>query len=581
MTTWTRFTAAAILAALAGASHAQFYKIKTVDGISWFESPSLGRMWSLAADCTDLGARGTADNPAYNAKALFPDEKSWVVDTLAKYKAWGLNSLGGWSDADVFKKYSPAGQRISHFTVLHLGSYNKAPWDDMFSPTCEKNLEAAAKTLIPPEKNDPYLVGYFTDNELGWWNDALFKTYFAMPRYALGKMRLVKVLQDHYGSDFTKLQADWTTGASSFEALANETKLYLKPGKCGMAAVIEFNTVLAERYYSMVYKIIKKEDPGHLILGDRYCQFYNLETVKASKPYIDVVSTNAGAAWLDGTYPHFYFDTLHELTGKPTIVTEFYFAARENRTGNRNSGEIFPTVQTQAERAAGFANCIKAFASLPYMLGAHWFQFYDEPPKGRGDGEDYNQGLVDVQGVPYEGMVKALVDSHPAEVHASAKPHVSTGIPKAPADPMKDHMLKWDRENGFIPSQTKEAFGDLYACYEPGFLYVGVMPMEYIDETLYEVGKLPEADRPLFDLTIGSWHAAVRFNGEKQKANCTDLTVELAERPGLEHIVVMKIPVKALGLSGLQAGDKLPLKATLFTHARGYKMTWNTSMTLN
>jgi hypothetical protein len=31
----------------------------------------------------------------------------------------------------------------------------------------------------------------------------------------------------------------------------------------------------------------------------------------------------------------------------------------------------------------------------PYVVGADWFQYYDEPTHGRADGENYNFGLVD------------------------------------------------------------------------------------------------------------------------------------------------------------------------------------------
>src|SRR5207249_3645910 len=103
-----------------------------------------------------------------------------------------------------------------------------------------------------------------------------------------------------------------------------------------------------------------------------------------------------------------YLETLHALTGKPLLVSEFYMAARENRSGNKNDSTIFPTVRTQKQRVAGFRATTEALAKIPYVVGADWFQYFDEPTHGRGDGEDFNFGLVDIHDRAYE----AFMDVH-------------------------------------------------------------------------------------------------------------------------------------------------------------------------
>src|SRR5207302_7668246 len=110
------------------------------------------------------------------------------------------------------------------------------------------------------------------------------------------------------------------------------------------------------------------------------------------------------------------------------LVTEWFFAARENRTGNRNNGHLM-TVGTQAERARGGAAATRNFAALPEIVGAQWFQYYDHPKGGRGDGEDYNFGLVDVDDRPYEQLTEALASANreaPA-IHAAAAKNAAAG----------------------------------------------------------------------------------------------------------------------------------------------------------
>jgi hypothetical protein len=551
----------------ASTASAQFYKVSEQDHKWWFtrdEKP----FWSFAVDCIDTGSKGTADNPSYNALAIYPSERSWVAGTLDNLKRWGFNSLGAWSDNDLFTKDAYPDSRIPYFVVLHLGSYDKAPWNDLYSREAERVDGEAAAKLIPPLKDDPLLVGYYTDNELGWWDDTLFLKYFEMPASAPGKQALIGSLKTTYGS-ISKLKADWKTGAASFEALSRETKIYLRPSTSGIKAVHAFNKRLAERYYQLMQQLIRKYDTNHMILGDRYQQYYNLETAEAAKPYVDVISTNDGADWTDGSYSRFFLDTLHNITGKPVVITEYYMAAMQNQTGNKNPGRYFPTVETQAERATAFANCTTYFASLPYVIGAQWFQFYDEPPKGRGDGEAYNMGLVDVSGKPYEDMVHASSAIHPALVHERAKPpSYGVTIPDAPTRPLEG-LLGWDRDAGWIRPSTNINFADLYASKDKDSLYVAVYAMEYMDEGLYEGGKIPKEDRPLLKLQAGSWKGEVRFNGKGQKAICSDPSVKVGEVGGLKYTVILQIPLTKFG-----GGDKSSVHATLYSHGRGFVMQW-------
>jgi hypothetical protein len=39
------------------------------------------------------------------------------------------------------------------------------------------------------------------------------------------------------------------------------------------------------------------------------------------------------------------------------------------------------------------------------VIGAHWFQFSDQPVLGRADGEDLNTGFLDYCDIPYPEMV--------------------------------------------------------------------------------------------------------------------------------------------------------------------------------
>lgn len=43
----------------------------------------------------------------------------------------------------------------------------------------------------------------------------------------------------------------------------------------------------------------------------------------------------------------------------------------------------------------------------PAIVGAHWFQCYDESTTGRADGENYQIGFLDICDTPYDETVAA------------------------------------------------------------------------------------------------------------------------------------------------------------------------------
>ncbi len=102
-------------------------------------------------------------------------------------------------------------------------------------------------------------------------------------------------------------------------------------------------------------------------------------------------------------------------------------------------------VQTadQVERAKGYRYYVEQAAALPAFVGAHWFQWADQPVLGRMDGENYNIGFVDCANRPYAELVRAARETHDrlAAVHSgktlpfAERPRASEhGTPRSPWD---------------------------------------------------------------------------------------------------------------------------------------------------
>ncbi len=557
-----------------------YFTVAWPNGNAAFDSPLGSVLWSYGVDCVETGTDAKDYKPAnksYAAYRLFVSDREWVQDTIAKLESWGFNSTGGWSDDDLFKKYAPA-SRLPYFVVLHLGAWDQAPWHDLFDKEMTHWVNVAARRQIPPIANDPKLVGYFSDNELGWWDDTLFLSYLKMKRSAPGRERLIETLRGFYNSDFSRLKADWIVDGTSFDQIVG---LHLRPGGSGRNAIDVWTEVLGRRYYSLMRDTIRRYDRHHLILGDRYCQYYTLPIARAARDYVDVISTKFGADWNNGAFAPFFLRTLHQVTGKPVIVTEFYMAATYNRSGNKNSGTAFPVVLTQADRAASFSRYVKAVASLPYSIGAHWFQFTDEPEKGRGDGEDFNMGLVDTSGRPYEEMVTASRALDLASLRAHARdpvPAHSMVVPEMPAGTALHGIQHWPLSQSELPVSAGTPFGDVFAVRDSGALYLALFAMDYMDEGLYLGGHVPEIDRDRWRIRLTGLAPTIdiRFGGKGQRASMNPPGFGIQEIGGLKQTLVVQIPLRDLARA-----RQIHLSSTLDSHGRSSTMRWDADLLLD
>ena len=475
-------------------------------------------------------------------------------------------------------------------------------------------MRATAAELVAPYRGNPYRIGYFSDNEVGWWNGTLYTFFVKLPATNRTKQRLVAVLREHYHDSWEAFARDFVPprGVASFDDLLAATGVVpqLRPGGAGIQFVRRWTGEVASHYYRLVRDALHAADPDALVFGDRLPIYYDPAAVRAMAPYVDVVATNYNVDSPDGWLAHYFFDGLRALTGgKPILVSEWFFAARENRTGNVNNGHLM-TVDTQAARVRGALAAARHFAEDPSVVGLHWFQYYDHPKGGRSDGEDYNFGLVDIEDRPYEELVDgfAATNGRLAALHGAARPAAPSGppgqvvIPAAAIDARDRSLGEWPKEAALVRGLTAPApevvFGDLYLAWNTTGLALATIAMDYYDQTLLAwTGNFPRGEAFRIDWGIdpgtGPRRFALYFIPPREFAESGPpmMRAELcrtdggacvpvpgavatyfgADQPRVTAEVVL--PWAALGLDGPPAGPlRMELAATAFHRSRW--MSW-------
>jgi hypothetical protein len=329
---------------------------------------------------------------------------------------WGFNSLGAWCDIEVARQQ---GLRLPY--VFIMGNQGGGPQMadglvDVYDPAWEKGVHEAVQAAAK-YREDPWCLGYFYDNEIGWcggWHKEVTMAQQVLARgpESSAKHALMDLLRKRYGDKVDALNAAWGASFAGFDdLLAKPVKLTPESEKAAAPDFSAFVEATADRYFSTIAHELKAVDPHHLYLGSRFAQA-PVEAVRAAGHYCDIVSFNIYAVEVDRAA----CDALYAQARKPFLVGEFNSGARDR--GLLAGGGI--VVDSQAVRAATYRRYVEHLASIPYFVGCHWFEWDDQPCVGRFDGwESGNCGIVDVCFNPYPELTKAMTETNRA-IYASA-----------------------------------------------------------------------------------------------------------------------------------------------------------------
>jgi hypothetical protein len=380
-----------------------FFRVEKIDGRWWFVDPDGHLFLSMGADSMaassatatqgreqlfaaipppETGGRGGASFYTWNLTRRWGADWSdkWIDLTARRMAAWGFNTVGNWSDQRL------AGAHRTPYVYTSRGWGETGPMGiaDVYAPNFAETIDRAAAQQCDSRKDDPYLLGYFLGNEPPW-----------------------------PGHESVAVDAIL---AGRESPLQQELRKFLAAGDTPERR----RTFLYEVYRQFAEAVtgaIRKHDPNHLSLGLRFGETTPVEIIRASKVF-DVYSLNNYAYGRNREE----LDKVREAIDKPVLIGEFHFGVP-----GRGLAPGLKQTANQEERGAAYRYYVESTAADPSFVGAHWFEWIDEPNTGRNDGENYNIGFVDVTDRPYRELVDAAQATHKRlmAVHSGKQPPVS------------------------------------------------------------------------------------------------------------------------------------------------------------
>ncbi len=401
-----------------------FFHVKQVDGIWWCFDP-LGRgFYAVGTDHCRYGGHW-CEKLGYapygrNTKQKYGTAEKWAESATGRLKDWGFNLLGAGGDRAA--RY----RGLAHTEFISFGSgfagiddiCPKVHWTgfpNVFSPKWPLYCDKRARKICSQVKGDPWLFGYFLDNELEWYGKShrewgLFDEALKKPADHTGKQAALAFLRERYPRPQDLAKA-WGTKLRSYEELARQEALDGENAEQVRQDKTDFTRLVAEKYFSACAAAIRKYDPNHMIIGCRFAGNAPAGIWDIAGKYCDIVTFNYyGRVDLDkGEAPGLpeRFTEYYKQAQRPLMITEWSFPALDSGLPCRHgAGQRF---DTQQQRTQAFEIFQQMLFALPFMVGSDFFMWVDEPALGISSTfpEDTNYGLVNEQDEPYKLLTAA------------------------------------------------------------------------------------------------------------------------------------------------------------------------------
>ena len=332
------------------------FRVEKVDGKWWFVTPSGHLFYSLGINVIKT------DSDAANGY----EHRDWYESapkSAMSFPTWNLQAKFGKTDF-ASDYYDFVCQRLDSWGINTIGNWSDGALTNL-------GRKPYVLTVISKPANAPKLANGFYDT--------------LDPTFADAMKAAVAGAVATAGSSYAKAVTD--------------------PMCIGFFIDNELSFPSDSAYYEPYFKACKEAiaavAPQKLYLGCRFKGLRNSEALwLAAAKWCDVISVNSYVASVavfgEGEYAAPKFD-------RPILHSEFHFGTLHR--GMFSAGLC--AVGDQCARGRAYQRVVEGALRHPLFVGSHWFQYRDQPLVGRGDGENYQIGFVDVCDRPYPALIRA------------------------------------------------------------------------------------------------------------------------------------------------------------------------------
>jgi hypothetical protein len=375
-----------------------FFHAKKYKGRWWIVDPEGHPWYSVGIGAVRMNKSANGEEAL---KQKFGTIEKWSEETVNFLWDNSFNCFGGSSDPETLNKVKT--RRIPYFEsprvirdfYRSLGvstdysnldngieDHYKKSMLPVFHPDFRSFSFKYFEEKISHLKEDPYLLGYFSDNEIPFSGEVLY--------------------------EFLKLEDNNPERIVVETWLSDNNINRQNDGSYIQSDLNRFCGFYAETYFKIAKEAIMAADPNHMYLGSRLHRVatYVPEIWKAAGKYVDVIAYNMYREW---TPPYEQMDLWSTASGKPFMITEWY--AKGEDSGLANTSGAGWLVKTQKDRALFYQNFSLGLMETKNCVGWHWFKCVDNNPGDTSvdpSNRDSNKGVVTFDYKPYTELLDEM-----------------------------------------------------------------------------------------------------------------------------------------------------------------------------
>lgn len=323
----------------------------------WLIDPDGKPFFTMGLNHIDPASLRYPENVAIWREKYGGSTLRWIQESVApNLKGWGFNSVGWVQEVTVPQWQHSRAFTVDEYRALAMPYCHLLPfieshqWEkhtihyDFRSADWKEWCDYVARSHGAALRDDPNLIGYFYSDCPTWVHD--------------------RPANEWRGPMFDPDLAKTPTGRRELSALAT-------------------------LYYRTMHDAVRRHDPHHLILGDRYEANapIAMEVIDAALPFVDVLS------FQDFRDPVKHLGEWHRKTGKPVLLAD---AAR---------GEIESPGGFKPNNGAWYAETLEALHRNPGCIGFHLCGAYQRNKARR-------RGLLDEMENPDSENVNQMRDAN-------------------------------------------------------------------------------------------------------------------------------------------------------------------------
>jgi hypothetical protein len=321
--------------------------------------------------------------------------------SVADLRSWGFNTAGYHSPTEI-RESLPFMVDVYLAGISYWMADTRYP--DVFDPAYRTGVERAIAGMCASVRSHPNLLGYYWTDTPRWDPESARRQVGrdwvshirSLPSGAPGKRRYVAFLREVHEARPDRCRAAYGVDPDETDALGarDSSDLDLRHPTVERDDR-QFLRLIAREYYRIAGAANRREDPDHLVFGDRYLGGdHPVEVVEEALPWIDVLSVQPVRL----EFERELLDRLHALSSKPILICDhqssFYTDAYPRTLWDQSPSE--------SEAARAYDAYLSSAFERPYLVGYHRCQYIDrfEPSLGV-----LKQGLLREDETPYEILV--------------------------------------------------------------------------------------------------------------------------------------------------------------------------------